>query len=163
MRTACAIGTSKDNLSLQDSFKWALDKIKTVLLEIKGYGLNINNQVDMTVSYIDKIYEEESDEEFEYIDVWGRIAFVTHKFLFSKRLCAEINYTSNAEVQNEEYTIPLNMGEFNSVVYENPVKIIQKNLHIFLNDVNFSKDASEIEGNSLYLYNLLSSTCFYGS
>ncbi len=163
MRTACAIGTNKDNLSLQDSFKWALDKIKTVLLEIKGYGLNINNQVDMTVSYIDKIYEEESDEEFEYIDVWGRIAFVTHKFLFSKRLCAEINYTSNAEVQNEEYTIPLNMGEFNSVVYENPVKIIQKNLYIFLSDVNFSKSASEIEGNSLYLYNLLSSTCFYGS
>jgi len=164
IRTVCAIGTTRDESSLNSSYNWSLEKIKTVLREIQPHQLTNNSQIDMVVNYIDNIKITDSYKEHEYVNVWGKIAFITYKFLFSKNLHAEINYSPSVEMENDEFSLNIQFGNFDAIEYENPIKIIQKNLEIFFTKKSLDNETSLIESNSLYLYSLLSSTNFdYGN
>jgi hypothetical protein len=161
LRTICAVGTFDLDIKLDNVFDLALNKIQINIKDLKECDLCIDSQIDMVLKCIEDIRNNDEIKK-EYIDVWGRIAYITCKFLYSKKIQASFEYSLEADSQNlEDYTLNFKTGEYNSIKYKNPIKIIQQVLTLFFEDCakhNYTSNSVEID--SLWIYNILSSTKF---
>jgi hypothetical protein len=161
LRTICAIGTLDLDKKLDSVFDTALNKIETNIDDLRNSNLCNEPQIDTVINCIQEI-RNNTEVKKEYIDVWGRIAYITYKFLYSKQVQASFEFSMETESQNfEDYNLNLKIGEYNSVKYKNPIKIIQQILSLFFNEYNSQDITSDsVEVDSLWIYNILSSTKF---
>ncbi|MCD7931320.1 MAG: hypothetical protein LUH15_08105 [Tannerellaceae bacterium] len=165
LRTVCAIGTNYLDTDYKKVFDVSLTKIEQSLLELKDYPFCKDSQINNVINYIKDIQSSKKGSrniKQEYQNYWGKLAFVTYKFLYSKQLQSSFDYSDNAEMNSsEEYSIPLEIGEFIPVKYRNPIKIVQQNLISFFKDTeNLKKEVDSVESNSIWLHSILSSTYF---
>ena len=158
MRTISAISANKTSMR-NDRFMWAINKIKTQLIELKTFPHLDSQKIEIVLSTLD-------DEEIltnmreQFFEVWAPLVDITLRFLYSSEIRESLLNDSELIPQDDDnYSYELTPGNFEKRRIESPISFLMYNLKQTLNNNGTTElDPERMEYNSLWLYSVVSST-----